>query len=76
MTQKVNLKWAIPVMAIMSAQLLNSGCNNHGNTPKQPATDTAARAAELDGYDSNFVVAAQSFADLQLLRYQVPGSRP
>ena len=32
-----------------------------------------AQQAVKDGYDDNFVVAAQSFADLQLLRYQIPG---
>ncbi len=32
-----------------------------------------AQKAVKDGYDDNFVVAAQSFADLQLLRYQIPG---
>lgn len=61
------LKWAIPVMAI-SAQLI-TGCGSNNNTAQQK-TDTAVVA---DGYDENFVTEAQSFADLQLLRYQVPG---
>lgn len=63
-------KWLLPVMALMTIQIFSSGCGNAGNTPGQPKTDTAARA---DGYDENFNVMAQAFADLQLLRYQVPG---
>jgi len=63
----MNLKWAIPVMAI-STQLL-TGCGN-SEPASAPKTETTAVA---DGYDDNFVAEAQSFADLQLLRYQVPG---
>jgi len=65
MRYNINLKRAIPVMAI-SAQLFTAGCNN-ATTPA--TTNTPAN----DGYDSTFKVEAQSFADLQLLRYQVPG---
>ena len=69
MSNKISLKWVIPVMAL-STQLLSSGCNN-GTTTKTTTTDTTVTTVE--GYDSTFKVAAQSFADLQLLRYQVPG---
>jgi dipeptidyl-peptidase-3 len=31
------------------------------------------KAAETTGYDSTFVVEAEAFADLQMLRYEVPG---
>lgn len=65
----MNLKWAIPVMAI-STQLL-TGCGNSAEPAKQAPTENAAVAN--DGYDDNFVTEAQAFADLQLLRYQVPG---
>ncbi len=64
-------KWAIPVMALMSTQLLTTSCNNNGGAPKAATTDSTAALA--DGYDSTFNVEAQSFADLQMLRYQVPG---
>ncbi len=47
-----------------------SGCGNSEPAANQPKTEATAVA---DGYDDNFVVEAQSFADLQLLRYQVPG---
>jgi dipeptidyl-peptidase-3 len=69
MKNKISLRWAIPVMAI-STQLFNSSCNNTTTTTTQTKTDTTVKA---DGYDSTFNVEAQSFADLQLLRYQVPG---
>jgi dipeptidyl-peptidase III len=65
MKNRKGLKWAIPVM-VMSTQLL-TGCGNG-----EPATK-AETVAVADGFDDNFVVEAQSFADLQLLRYQVPG---
>ncbi len=62
---KYSKKWAIPVIAIMSTQMMNTGCKNTG-TP-------AAQTVVADGYDSTFVVEAQAFADIQTLRYQVPG---
>ena len=51
----------------MSTQLFSSSCNSTTTTK----TDTTTKVA--DGYDSTFNVEAQSFADLQVLRYQVPG---
>jgi hypothetical protein len=68
MKHKMSLKLAIPLMA-MSAHLM-TGCGNGDASSSTAKTDTVAVA---DGYDDNFVVEAQSFADLQLLRYQVPG---
>jgi dipeptidyl-peptidase-3 len=62
--------WAIPVMAL-SIQLLSSGCNN--NTAPQQSTAADSAAVTNDGYDSTFNVEAQAFADLQVMRYQVPG---
>ncbi len=69
MRHKISLKWAIPFIA-MSAQLFNSSCNNNPAANTQTKSDTTAKA---DGNDSTFNVQAQAFADLQLLRYQVPG---
>ena len=57
-------------MALMTAQLLTTSCNNNG-AMKQTTTDSTATTQ--DGYDTSFNVEAQSFADLQVLRYQVPG---
>ncbi len=67
-------KWTIPVMALLTTQLTTSSCNNMGNnTGNAQATKADSAASAADGYDSTFNVEAQSFADLQLLRYQVPG---
>jgi len=66
MKNKMSLKWAVPVMA-MSTQLLTGSVN------AQTAGSHKAITVSADGYDENFVTEAQSFADLQLLRYQVPG---
>lgn len=45
-------------------------CNSGSNTKKEEIViDTTA----TDGYDPDFQVTAQSFADLKILRYQVPG---
>ncbi len=63
-------KWAIPAIAFMSVQLLTTGCKSGGNTSE---TKTDSTASVPDGYDSTFKVEAQSFGDLQVLRYQVPG---
>lgn len=52
-------KWAIPVMAIMGAQLFMTACNEGAKNEK---------AAETE-----FKVEAEQFADLKILRYQVPG---
>ena len=52
----------------MSIQLLSTGCNN--STTTTTATTVTTKA---DGYDSTFNVEAQAFADIQTLRYQVPG---
>lgn len=64
------LSWAIPAM-VFCAQLTGSSCNNSSNSTST-AKDTTATASN-DGYDNSFDVMAQSFADIQVLRYQVPG---
>ena len=68
MKRNTNLKWAIPVIA-MTTQLFTAGCNSNNTT--QTKTDNVSKVA--DGYDSTFNVEAQAFADIQVLRYQVPG---
>lgn len=66
-------KWNLPVAALAMAQLFVVACNNTNEqkTSMQSKTDTAAVAPAA--YDSTFKVEAEEFADLQLLRYQVPG---
>ena len=64
-------KWAIPAIALMSASFMVSSCNNGATTKTTNTTDSTSVTS--DGYDSTFNVEAQGFADLQVLRYQVPG---
>lgn len=48
-----------------------ASCNNNGATSEsQSANNSDTTAAS---YDSSFQVAAQSFADIQVLRYEAPG---
>lgn len=49
-------------------------CNNESTTEKKVVTTDSA-AIMADTYDTAFDVTAQSFADLKVLRYQVPGFR-
>ncbi|MEO7046400.1 MAG: hypothetical protein ABI091_13905, partial [Ferruginibacter sp.] len=48
-----------------------AACNNR-NSKDVTHTDTAV-AVKLPTYDTSFKVEAESFADLQILRYQAPG---
>ncbi len=56
-------KWKLSLMSIMSATLFTAACNTGGEAPVNKS----------GGYDPNFKVEAESFADLQVLRYEVPG---
>jgi len=60
-------KWKLSAMVLMSASTLMTACNNAGSEKSAPAADAAA------AQKGPFNVMAESFADLQLLRYQVPG---
>ena len=48
-------------------------CNQSGNPNVVTSTDSTLTDTSGSHYDSSFRVEAQSFADLQLLRYEVPG---
>lgn len=62
-------KWTIPVMAIMGAQAFMTSCGDGtGNAANADTTQVTAPS-----YDSSFNVEAESFGDLQVLRYQIPG---
>lgn len=63
--------WKVPVMAMLGAQVLVTACNSRTQTTTTQTTDSTM--TKTPDYDSNFKVEAESFADLQLLRYQVPG---
>jgi len=49
-----------------------ASCNNNRSSNTVTSTDATASVIDED-YDSSFNVKAQSFADLQVLRYQAPG---
>jgi len=54
--------------------VVTASCNQNGsNTTVMTTTDTTQTDTTTASYDTSFKVQAQSFADLQLLRYQVPG---
>ncbi|MBA3828051.1 MAG: dihydrofolate reductase [Taibaiella sp.] len=59
------------VLVLLGVQLLHSSCSNSTHTDNK--TDSTVINSTTDTYDSTFQVEAESFADLQLLRYQVPG---
>lgn len=59
-------KWILPVTLLMGAQF--SHMMDANAQPKKPAAKTAKPAAK-----KTFNVEAESFADLQTLRYEVPG---
>jgi dipeptidyl-peptidase-3 len=61
-------KWKLPVMMLMGAQVLSlhSYADEKGNNMNNTTEVSSAN-------ESDFKVEAEAFADLQLLRYQVPG---
>ncbi|MBS1782847.1 MAG: dihydrofolate reductase [Bacteroidetes bacterium] len=59
-------KCTLAAVMLLAAQTIISSCGEN-NTMK--TTDTSTSSAT----DSNFNVEAEAFADLQLLRYQIPG---
>src|SRR5258706_5238303 len=63
--------------ALVFLSVIVWSCNNKDKTTESGKTDSTginlADSAEGDRYDTSFVVEAESFADLQVLRYQVPG---
>lgn len=64
---------AIPAVLVIAISMLLS-CNNKGSGPETKKDSTKAdSSASSTGYDPSFGVEAESFADLQVLRYQVPG---
>lgn len=59
-------KWKLPAMALLSASSLLAACGDSQNKTVQ-TTDSTQKT------ETDFKVMAESFADLQLLRYRVPG---
>jgi dipeptidyl-peptidase-3 len=62
-------KWTFPILILMGAQTLMTSCGQVASS----STTADSTATVSDGYDTTFNVEAESFADLQILRYQIPG---
>jgi dipeptidyl-peptidase-3 len=67
-----------PMAAVLLVFAVLSSCNNNKDknteTGKTDSTgNNVAAVGGSDSYDTSFTVEAESFADLQILRYQVPG---
>lgn len=67
------MRYSMPFFtgAIIAATLFTSCTNNSSSSA--PATDSTQAAVVPESYDTSFTVEAEAFADLQVLRYQVPG---
>jgi dipeptidyl-peptidase-3 len=67
---KYNVKQFIGAVALLG---LLFSCNNNGTNA--PANSDSTKIADTTAatYDTTFKVEAEAFADLQVLRYQVPG---
>ncbi len=61
----VKKNWILPAIVITGTFL--TACNNNTSAPSQ------IDSTVVNAYDSNFRVEADTFADIQILRYQVPG---
>ena len=63
--------WSLPIMALLGTQIFIASCTAvaDSNSSSQDSLQTEATAT----YDSTFNVEAESFADIQVLRYQFPG---
>jgi dipeptidyl-peptidase-3 len=61
---------ALPVLGLVSFIATSCGDNKNNGDTKVAGADTSIPVAT---YDTTFNVEAEAFADLQLLRYQVPG---
>ncbi len=61
-------KWTIPMLALLGAHTVMTSCNDG-----KINSATAGTTDSLATYDSTFAVEAEAFADIQVLRYQIPG---
>ena len=64
--------------AIVILSILLASCKNNDKAKEPVQTDSTGTNVSSpvnpgDSYDSSFTVEAESFADLQILRYQIPG---
>lgn len=66
---KNSISW---LLVVISSACIIISCNNN-NTSTTSTTDSLQSNIIPAVYDTSFKVEAESFADLQILRYQVPG---
>ena len=65
------MKYYINLLAgVLALSIFVISCNDKASTEKPGSSVTSDT---IESYDTNFTVEAESFADLQVLRYQVPG---
>jgi dipeptidyl-peptidase-3 len=62
----------ITATLFFAAILILTSCNSNNNGKNDSPTDRSGNL-KSDEYDTSFAVKAESFADLQILRYQTPG---
>ena len=60
-------------VAAMAFICMSTSCNDSNNSSPATGSDSAKTSIASSGYDTSFKVEAEAFADLQILRYQVPG---
>ena len=65
-------KNVVYMMALIGLQAMVTSCGNN-NQASEAGKDTLNAPAISSGYDPNFKVDAEAFADIQMLRYQIPG---
>lgn len=66
-------KWKLPVMVFMSASTMLTACGDGGSGNSKTDSTKAGKTEASAGYDPNFKVEGEGFADLQTLRYEIPG---
>ncbi len=62
-------KQFLPILLLAGAFLIMTSCNEN----EQNKNEVAAPQNVVPDYDSTFNVEAEAFADIQLLRFQIPG---
>lgn len=67
------MKKYFPVLAITTLGIAVFSCQQSSSTDDNLKNNIVTDSSVSNGYDSSFKVEAQAFADLQILRFQVPG---
>jgi len=67
----VKVKWQLGCCLMFAV----AACNNNGSESNKVSVKDSTNIVDTAAvsYDTSFKVAAQSFADIQVLRYEAPG---